>query len=63
MRYSGICHVRTTDGANFTANVNVQSGSTYNSPGHPESVSLTITRVDNPRADGMTLAEWQPEEE
>lgn len=60
--FSGICHVRTTDGSNFTANINVQSGSTYNSPGHPESVTLTITRVDNPRADGMTLAEWQTQE-
>lgn len=60
--FSGICHVRTTDGSNFTANINVQIGSTYNSPGHPESVTLTITRVDNPRADGMTLAEWQTQE-
>lgn len=60
--FAGICHVRTTDGSNFTANVNVQSGSTYNSPGHPESVTLTITKVDNPREDGMTLAEWQTEE-
>lgn len=60
--FAGICHVRTTNGSNFTANINVQSGSTYNSPGHPESVTLNITRVDNPRADGMTLAEWETQE-
>ena len=58
-RYDGICHVRTRDGGNFTANVDVQDGLVHNSPGHPHNVTLTITRVDNTELDGMTYTEWE----
>lgn len=60
--FAGICHVRTTDGGNYTANVDVQIGESYNNPGHPETVSLTIKKIDNPRTDGIPLTEWEPGE-
>ena len=61
-RWSGICHVRTTDGGNYTANVNVSFSAEHGQPEHPLTATLTIVKVDNPRTDGQTLAEWETSE-
>lgn len=57
--YTGQCHVRTKQGANYTALVNVNTGIGYNSPGHPHKATLTVNRVDNPTPDGMKLTDWE----
>lgn len=58
-RYVGLCHVRTKNGSNYVANVQVNDGSAYNSPGHVHKVGLTIQQVDNPDMDGVLLTDWQ----
>ena len=58
--FPGLCHVRTIDGSNFTANIEVSGdNSTYHSLEHQHDISMSITKVDNPEMDGMTLEEWQ----
>lgn len=57
--YTGICHVRTNQGANYTALVNIQDGSGYNTPAHPHKAALQIVRVDNPSPDGVLLSDWE----
>ena len=55
--YSGMCHVRTVDGSNYKANVEVSESYSYQS--HViTTYSLNITRVDSLELDGMTLDEW-----
>lgn len=61
--YSGICHVRTIEGSNYTANVNVKDSSTFNSLEHQHDISLDITRVDDPEMDAMPLEKWEEEQE
>ena len=58
-RYLGRCRVRTKAGANYVADIQVSENSTYNSPAHPHSITLTITKVDNVTPDGLTLADWE----
>ena len=57
--YEGICHVRTIDGSNFTADVEVTNDtSTFNSLAHQHDISLNITKVDNPVLDGIPYDRW-----
>lgn len=58
-RWAGICHVRTLDGSSYAADVQVSE--TYSvDRGHKTSeFSLSITRVDPERPDGLTLAQWE----
>lgn len=58
MDYSGVCHIRTLAGANYTGNVDVKDHYTYNSPGHPHTITLATAKVDDPQLDGVPLANW-----
>ena len=64
-QYNGICHVRTRDGSNFLANVDVSEKAPYAMYTDPQGVdtqlfeySLNITKLDPVEPDGMTLEEW-----
>lgn len=55
--YNGICHVRTPEGSSFAADVQVSENKAF---GEWDMVNytLTVTRVDPERLDGMTYEEW-----
>ena len=55
--YPGVCQVRTTDGSNYSANVDVSESRSYDS-NQIVSYNLNITRVDAQELSGMTEAEW-----
>lgn len=57
--YDGLCHVRTAEGSNFVANVNVSEDMGYESAGKLGSFSLEIQACDNPDLDGMKLSDWE----
>lgn len=64
-RHKGECHVRTRDGSNFLANVEVSEKlpyAVYTTPDGKDTqlceYSLSITRLDPIEPDGMTLEEW-----
>lgn len=56
--YPGICHIRTSDGSSYAADIQVSENLSYDSY-QLVSYNLSITRVDSQQLDGMTLAEWQ----
>ena len=56
--YPGICHIRTTDGSNYAADIQVSETRSYENE-NMYKYSLTITKVDSERLDGMTLDEWE----
>lgn len=66
--YAGSCHVRTKDGSNYSANIDVSENIPHD-PYYTEngdfvkliSYSLSITRVDDEELSGMTWAEWLEE--
>lgn len=58
--YSGLCHIRTSDGSSFAGNVDVQEKRTQRSP--KMAITLSITRVDPEGTEAMTLEEWQEAE-
>ena len=57
--YPGICHIRTPDGSNYAANVNVQEDREEKWTTKLSKYTLDITRVDYQRLDGMTYEQWQ----
>lgn len=56
--YPGICHVRTLDGSNYYADVQVSENLTHD---RSDIISYTfnITRVDGDGYDGIELSEWE----
>ena len=60
--YTGVCHVRTTDGSSYTADVQVAEDRDHDDYGKLASFSLTITRVDAETLDGLTYQQWAEEE-
>ena len=56
--YPGICHIRTPDGSNYTANVNISEDRENKMIGQIAKFSLDITRVDPEDLDGKTYASW-----
>lgn len=56
--YPGICHVRTPDGSNFTANVDVSEDRENKMVSKIAKFSLDITRVDPEELDGETYDQW-----
>lgn len=54
-----LCHVRTTGGASFSADVQVTENYTHEKRGKIASYTFAITRVDTEHLDGMTLAQWE----
>lgn len=58
--YPGVCHVRTPDGSNYYANVDVQEDREEKWVNKLAKFSLSITRVDPPfENEGLTLADWE----
>lgn len=55
---AGICHVRTKDGSNYMADVQVSENYNYAKGVKTSEYSLRITRVDKQELDGMTKKEW-----
>ena len=56
--YPGICHVRTLDGSNYYADVQVNESYSHDSP-DLISYSFNITRVEGDGYDGIELKEWE----
>jgi hypothetical protein len=56
--HAGICHVRTTDGSSYAADVQVSESWSQQNSHRLVSFSLSITKVDPESYDGMTYAEW-----
>ena len=61
--YPGVCHVRTPDGSSFSANVDVQESREERQVNMLSKFTLDITRVDSEGFDGMTLAQWEGNDE
>ena len=64
--HPGVCHVRTKDGSNYTADVQVSETYEYTNGPRLNKYDLSITRVNTSELDGMTLEAWNnlhPEEE
>lgn len=56
--YAGICHVRTSEGSSYTANVDVSEDYKHGTGRYVAEYTLSITRVDPEELDGMTYEEW-----
>ena len=55
--YPGLCHVRTLDGSNYYADVQISESIPHDeTPTNP--YSFKITRVDSDGYDGIELSEW-----
>lgn len=54
-----ICHVRTTDGASYSADVQVAESYSHDKERLIASYTFTVTRVDTEQLDGMTLQQWE----
>lgn len=55
--YPGICHIRTLDGSNYYADIQVSETIPHDET-PTNSYSFKITRVDNDGYDGIELSEW-----
>ena len=65
-QYEGLCHVRTRDGMNYIADVEVSERIPYEAYYDPNGdvthigeYSLNITRIDPIELDGLTFDEWK----
>lgn len=56
--YPGVCHVRTPDGSNFYANIDVSEDRQDKFINAKAGTSLTITRCNRVEEDGIMLEEW-----
>lgn len=56
--HAGACHVRTSDGSSYNANVEVSDRYDHKNGRQVISYDLSITRIDPEEYDGMTLEEW-----
>jgi len=61
--FPGICHVRTPEGSSFSADVQVSESRAVGMGSKLANFSLSVTRVDPERLDGMTYADWIDEQE
>lgn len=57
--YTGICHIRSTDGSSYSADVQVSEDLGYDTAGKVASFTLKISRVDPEDYDGMPLEVWE----
>lgn len=57
--YAGVCHVRTPDGSNYSANVNVTEDREEKWVSKIAKYTLDITRVDDQTLDAMPYSVWQ----
>lgn len=56
--YPGICHVRTKDGASYSADVQINETYEYTRAPRFNKYDLSITKVDAETLDAVTLEEW-----
>lgn len=56
--YAGICHVRTSDGSSYAANVDVSDKYEHGNGRNVIAYDIDINRVDPESYDGMTLEDW-----
>jgi hypothetical protein len=61
--YPGVCHVRTKDGASYSADVQVNETYEYTRAPRFNKYDLSITKVNSESLDGMTLDEWRRNQE
>ena len=61
--YAGICHVRTRDGSSFACNIDVSETRDHAGQDKIVSFSLSITRIDPEGFEGVTLKQWEAENE
>lgn len=57
--HAGVCHVRTSDGSSYNADVQVSDKYNHSNGRNVIEYDLSITRVDPETYEGMTLAEWE----
>ena len=57
--FTGECHVRTPDGSSYAADIQVSESWSHDKGYLISDFSLDIARVDGERYDGMTLDEWE----
>ena len=60
--YSGLCHVRTKDGSSYAADIQVTEDRSHEDYDKIATFSMTVTRVDPERLEGLTLEVWQGEQ-
>ena len=60
--YSGLCHVRTKDGSSYAADIQVSEDRSHEDYDKIATFSMTVTRVDPQRLEGLTLEVWQGEQ-
>ena len=60
--YSGICHVRTKDGSSYAADIQVSEDRSHEDYDKIATFSMTVTRVDPERLEGLPLEVWQGEQ-
>ena len=56
--HAGVCHVRTSDGSSYNADVQVSDKYNHSNGRNVIEYDLSITRVDPETYDGLTLDEW-----
>lgn len=60
--YAGICHVRTKDGSSYAADIQVSEDRSHEDYDKIATFSMTVTRVDPERLEGLPLELWQGEQ-
>lgn len=59
--YEGQAHVRTKDGACYTADIQVSDSTGHDKGGLVKSYNFSITRVESQELDGVLLEDWEAE--
>ena len=57
--HAGICHIRTSDGSSYAANIDVSDSYSHDTGRMVIEYDLSITRIESEDYDGMTYAEWK----
>ena len=60
-QYTGMCHIRTPEGSNFHADIQVEDDNSYQVAGKIMDCSLKITGIDPIDTDGVRLEDWEVE--
>lgn len=60
-QYTDMCHIRTPEGSNFHADIQVEDDTSYQVAGKIMDCSLKITGIDPVGTDGVRLEDWEVE--